>query len=118
MPTPNFNRKLQNLSHCSRSWARAIRETHCLIQKYLSKFDLELSITSLSQGHVYSLIGGVSDDRLALMHLGYKHMQGLDGFPKDQNTAYGYYANIGKQTSIDRDEVQDSLVSYTFIYWD
>ncbi|XP_026054960.1 protein sel-1 homolog 3 [Carassius auratus] len=62
----------------------------------------------LEQGHVYSLIGGVSDDRLALMHLGYKHMQGLDGFPKDQNTAYGYFANIGKQTSIDRDKVQDS----------
>ncbi|KAG1936110.1 protein sel-1 [Pimephales promelas] len=62
----------------------------------------------LEQGHVYSLIGGVSDDRLALMHLGYKHMQGLDGFPKDQNTAYGYYANIGKQTSIDHDKVQDS----------
>ncbi|XP_067227793.1 protein sel-1 homolog 3-like isoform X1 [Chanodichthys erythropterus] len=62
----------------------------------------------LEQGHVYSLMGGVSDDRLALMHLGYKHMQGLDGFPKDQNTAYGYYANIGKQTSIDREKVQDS----------
>ncbi|XDV45463.1 hypothetical protein PO909_013560, partial [Leuciscus waleckii] len=62
----------------------------------------------LEQGHVYSLIGGVSDDRLALMHLGYKHMEGLDGFPKDQNTAYGYYANIGKQTSTDQDKVQDS----------
>ncbi|XP_016317523.1 protein sel-1 homolog 3-like [Sinocyclocheilus anshuiensis] len=67
----------------------------------------------LEQGHVYSLIGGVSDDRLALMHLGYKHMQGLDGFPKDQNTAYGYYANIGKQTSIDRDKVQDSSQTLT-----
>ncbi|XP_043080791.1 protein sel-1 homolog 3-like isoform X2 [Puntigrus tetrazona] len=67
----------------------------------------------LEQGHVYSLIGGVSDDRLALMHLGYKHMQGLDGFPKDQNTAYGYYANIGKQTSIDRDKVQDSWQTLT-----
>ncbi|XP_051961379.1 protein sel-1 homolog 3 isoform X1 [Xyrauchen texanus] len=62
----------------------------------------------LEQGHVYSLIGGVSDNRLSLMHLGYKHMQGLDGFPKDHNTAYGYYANIGKQTSIDHDKVHDS----------
>ncbi|KTF87506.1 hypothetical protein cypCar_00030566 [Cyprinus carpio] len=67
----------------------------------------------LEQGHVYSLIGAVSDDRLALMHLGYKHMQGLDGFPKDQNTAYGYYANIGKQTSLDRDKVQDSWQTLT-----
>lgn len=67
----------------------------------------------LEQGHVYSLIGAVSDDRLALMHLGYKHMEGLDGFPKDQNTAYGYYANIGKQTSLDRDKVQDSWQTLT-----
>nr|XP_055045216.1 protein sel-1 homolog 3 isoform X1 [Misgurnus anguillicaudatus] len=62
----------------------------------------------LEQGHVYSLIGGVFDDRLSLMHLGYKHMQGLDGFPEDHNTANGYYANIGKQTSIDLDEIHDS----------
>uniref|UniRef100_A0A8C1ICK4 Uncharacterized protein n=1 Tax=Cyprinus carpio TaxID=7962 RepID=A0A8C1ICK4_CYPCA len=67
----------------------------------------------LEQGHVYSLIGGVSDDRLALMHLGYKHMQGLDGFPKDQNTAYGYYSNIGTQTSIDCNKVQDSSQTLT-----
>lgn len=62
----------------------------------------------LEQGHVYSLIGAVSDDRLSLMHLGYKHMQGLDGFPKDQNIANGYYANIGKQTSLDIDKLHDS----------
>ncbi|XP_056305432.1 protein sel-1 homolog 3-like [Danio aesculapii] len=67
----------------------------------------------LEQGHVYSLIGGVSDDRLSLMHLGYKHMQGLDGFPKDQNAANGYYANIGRQTSIDRNKVQDSAQTLT-----
>ncbi|XP_030642572.1 protein sel-1 homolog 3 [Chanos chanos] len=60
------------------------------------------------QGHVYSLIGAVRDDRLALLHLGYKHMQGLDGFPKDYDMAYGYYANVGRQTSIDREKVQDS----------
>lgn len=95
-------------------------QIHILIDTAItaSKFDLELLITSFSQGHVYSLIGGVSDDRLALMHLGYKHMQGLDGFPKDQNTAYGYYSNIGTQTSIDCNKVQDSSVSYTFMYRD
>ncbi|XP_047663310.1 protein sel-1 homolog 3 [Tachysurus fulvidraco] len=59
------------------------------------------------KGHVYSLMGGVVDERLALLHLGYKHMQGLDGFPKDQDMAYGYYANVAKQTSIDLDNVQD-----------
>ncbi|KAA0706751.1 Protein sel-1 -like protein 3 [Triplophysa tibetana] len=67
----------------------------------------------LEQGQVYSLIGGVSDDRLSLMHLGYKHMQGLDGFPKDQNTANGYYTNIGRQTSIDLDQLHDSRQTIT-----
>lgn len=56
---------------------------------------------------MYSLMGGVGDERLALLHLGYKHMQGLDSFPKDQDMAYGYYANMGKQTSIDHEKVQD-----------
>uniref|UniRef100_A0A3B4D9L2 Uncharacterized protein n=1 Tax=Pygocentrus nattereri TaxID=42514 RepID=A0A3B4D9L2_PYGNA len=66
-----------------------------------------------SQGHVYSLMGGLRDERLSLLHLGYKHMQGLDGFPKDQDVAYGYYANVGRQTSIDRDKIQDSEQSIT-----
>ncbi|KAF5894686.1 protein sel-1 3-like, partial [Clarias magur] len=65
------------------------------------------------KGHVYSLMGGVGDERLALLHLGYKHMQGLDGFPEDQDAAYGYYANVGKQTSIDREKIQDSEQSLT-----
>lgn len=62
---------------------------------------------------MYSLMGGVADERLALLHLGYKHMQGLDGFPKDQDVAYGYYSNVAKQTSIDHDQVQDSEVRST-----
>ncbi|XP_017566947.2 protein sel-1 homolog 3 [Pygocentrus nattereri] len=65
------------------------------------------------KGHVYSLMGGLRDERLSLLHLGYKHMQGLDGFPKDQDVAYGYYANVGRQTSIDRDKIQDSEQSIT-----
>ncbi|KAM9431987.1 protein sel-1 homolog 3 [Clarias gariepinus] len=65
------------------------------------------------KGHMYSLMGGVGDERLALLHLGYKHMQGLDGFPEDQDVAYGYYANVGRQTSIDREKIQDSEQSLT-----
>ncbi|XP_017278998.1 protein sel-1 homolog 3 [Kryptolebias marmoratus] len=53
------------------------------------------------QGHVYSLIGASGDDRFALMHLGYKHTHGADGFPKDLSVAYGYYSNVGAQSSID-----------------
>ncbi|XP_069006057.1 protein sel-1 homolog 3 [Embiotoca jacksoni] len=53
------------------------------------------------QGHVYSLISAAGDDRFALMHIGYKHTQGIDGFPKDLDLAYSYYSNVGAQSSID-----------------
>ncbi|XP_027146236.1 protein sel-1 homolog 3 isoform X2 [Larimichthys crocea] len=53
------------------------------------------------QGHVYSLIGAAGDNRFALMHAGYKHAQGIDGFPKDLDMAYGYLSNIGAQTNAD-----------------
>ncbi|XP_073332497.1 protein sel-1 homolog 3 [Pagrus major] len=53
------------------------------------------------QGHVYSLIGAAGDNRFALMHAGYKHSQGIDGFPKDLDMAYSYYSNAGAQTSMD-----------------
>ncbi|KAJ7986538.1 hypothetical protein DPEC_G00340900 [Dallia pectoralis] len=57
------------------------------------------------QGHVYGLIGALGDDRLALMHLGYKHTQGIDGFPKDFDMAYCYYSNVGAQTCIDQVQI-------------
>ncbi|XP_059923203.1 protein sel-1 homolog 3 [Gadus macrocephalus] len=53
------------------------------------------------QGHVYSLMGALGDHRLALMHLGYKHSQGLDGFPRDLEVAYSCYANTATQTVSD-----------------
>ncbi|XP_040897218.1 protein sel-1 homolog 3 isoform X2 [Toxotes jaculatrix] len=53
------------------------------------------------QGHVYSLIGASGDNRFALMHSGYKHAQGIDGFLKDLDVAYSYYSNAGTQSSID-----------------
>ncbi|KAM6963074.1 protein sel-1 homolog 3 [Aplochiton taeniatus] len=60
------------------------------------------------QGHVYSLIGAVADDRLALMHLGYKHTQGTDGFLKDFDMAYGYYSNVGVQSAIDQGKILEN----------
>ncbi|KAI1888741.1 hypothetical protein AGOR_G00171850 [Albula goreensis] len=68
--------------------------------------------TDTVQGHVYSLIGAQADDRLALMHLGYKHTQGIDGFPEDFAMAYSYYGNVGQQTCDDRWNVQ-STKQYT-----
>ncbi|KAL2089522.1 hypothetical protein ACEWY4_014210 [Coilia grayii] len=62
----------------------------------------------LQQGHVYSLLGAAADHRMALLHLGYKHMYGLDGFPRDPAMAYSYYVNIARQTSVDKDRIGDS----------
>ncbi|MEQ2181845.1 hypothetical protein GOODEAATRI_015802, partial [Goodea atripinnis] len=69
------------------------------------------------QGHVYSLIGASSDDRFALMHAGFKHTHGLDGFPQDLDMAYGYYSNVGAQSRIDSLRVHE-YKQYTpqFIY--
>lgn len=60
------------------------------------------------KGHVYSLIGASGDDRFALMHAGFKHRHGLDGFPQDLDMAYGYYSNVGSQSSIDRSRVHEN----------
>ncbi len=63
------------------------------------------------QGHVYSLIGAAGDNRFALMHAGYKHTQGIDGFPKDLDVAYSYYSNAGAQSSIDISRTHEKTVS-------
>uniref|UniRef100_UPI0037E75EAE protein sel-1 homolog 3 n=1 Tax=Semicossyphus pulcher TaxID=241346 RepID=UPI0037E75EAE len=49
-----------------------------------------------------ALLAAQKDDRLALLHLGHLHQQGLHGLPADPALAYAYYANIAKQTSFDR----------------
>ncbi|XP_062306400.1 protein sel-1 homolog 3 isoform X2 [Osmerus eperlanus] len=53
------------------------------------------------QAQVLSLMGASGDERLCLMHLGYKHSQGLDGFPRDLGVACSYYTNAGAQTVLD-----------------
>lgn len=62
------------------------------------------------QGHVYSLIGAAGDDRFALMHAGYKHSHGIDGFPKDLDLAYSYYSNMGAQSSADVNRIFERKV--------
>uniref|UniRef100_UPI00398E9298 protein sel-1 homolog 3-like isoform X2 n=1 Tax=Pristiophorus japonicus TaxID=55135 RepID=UPI00398E9298 len=54
------------------------------------------------QGLLYSLVAAQGNDRLALMHLGYKHDQGIDGYPMDYDISFGYYLNIAQQTVQDR----------------
>ncbi|XP_061576398.1 protein sel-1 homolog 3 [Cololabis saira] len=50
-----------------------------------------------------ALLAAQKDNRLALLHLGNLHLQGLHGLPSDPDLAYAYYANIAKQTLLDRD---------------
>ncbi|XP_042342919.1 protein sel-1 homolog 3 [Plectropomus leopardus] len=49
-----------------------------------------------------ALLAAQKDDRLALLHLGHLHHQGRHGLPSDPDLAYAYYANIAKQTTLDR----------------
>lgn len=62
------------------------------------------------QGHVYSLIGALGDNRFALMHAGYKHTHGIDGFPEDLDVAYSYYSNAGAQGIIDSSRIHERKV--------
>ncbi|XP_026220917.1 protein sel-1 homolog 3 [Anabas testudineus] len=55
-----------------------------------------------SKAWLLALLAAQKDDRLALLHLGHLHHMGLHGAPRDPDLAYGYYANIGKQTTLDR----------------
>lgn len=67
-------------------------------------------VFSWFQGHIYSLIGAVGDNRFALMHAGYKHTQGIDGFPKDLDMAYSYYSNAGAQSNMDSSRLYEKTV--------
>lgn len=67
-------------------------------------------MTAVFQGHAYSLISAAGDSRLALMHAGYKHARGIDGFPRDPDVAYGYYSNVGKQSTEDDLRMHENTV--------
>uniref|UniRef100_A0AAV2KTS0 Protein sel-1 homolog 3-like n=1 Tax=Knipowitschia caucasica TaxID=637954 RepID=A0AAV2KTS0_KNICA len=84
-----------------------LRSASCFRNHKASLLLASIHLSALGQalhqakGHMYSLIGALGDDRFALMHAGYKHSQGIDGFPKDMDVAYSYYSNIGAQSNID-----------------
>ncbi|XP_006790304.1 protein sel-1 homolog 3 [Neolamprologus brichardi] len=92
----------------------ALQESSCLGNHRASLLLATIHLSGLGhsvnheQGHVYSLIGALGDDRFALMHAGYKHLMGIDGFPKDLEMAYSYYSNIGTQTCIDSSRVYEN----------
>ncbi|KAM9330374.1 protein sel-1 homolog 3 [Gastrophryne carolinensis] len=55
-----------------------------------------------TQALLYSLIGAQGDDRLALLKLGYKHLQGIDAYSLDLDVAFAYYMNVARKTPRDR----------------
>lgn len=69
----------------------------------------------LSQAWLLALLAAQKDDRLALLHLGHVHHQGLNGLPTDPDLAYAYYANIAKQTNVDRGNPSPQQVMFTVI---
>uniref|UniRef100_A0A8P4K9E1 Si:dkey-24p1.6 n=1 Tax=Dicentrarchus labrax TaxID=13489 RepID=A0A8P4K9E1_DICLA len=68
----------------------------------MSNFLYSLMPLCVVQAWLLALLGAQKDDRLALLHLGHLHHQGLHGLPTDPDLAYAYYANIAKQTTLDR----------------
>lgn len=69
----------------------------------------------LVQAWLLALLGAQKDDRLALLHLGHLHHQGLHGVLSDPDVAYAYYANIAKQTTLDRHNHSTEQVKHTFV---
>lgn len=69
----------------------------------------------LVQAWLLALLAAQKDDRLALLHLGHLHHQGLHGVPADLNVAYAYYANIAKQTNLDRHNPSPQQVIHTYM---
>ncbi|XP_069600744.1 protein sel-1 homolog 3 [Ranitomeya imitator] len=51
---------------------------------------------------LYSLVGAQGNDRLGLLKLGYKHLQGIDNHTLDLDVAFSYYINVAKKTPKDR----------------
>ncbi|KAG7479951.1 sel-1-like 3-like [Solea senegalensis] len=75
------------------------RALHMASVLYSSGFGVR---KQLNKAWRLSLLAAQDQDRLSLLRLGHLHHQGLHGLPADTDVAYAYYANIAKQTTIDR----------------
>ncbi|XP_015280507.1 PREDICTED: protein sel-1 homolog 3, partial [Gekko japonicus] len=59
-----------------------------------------------NQGLLYSLIAAQGGDRLALISLGYKHYQGIDGYPHNLEMSYAYYSDAAVKTPRDHQHAE------------
>lgn len=115
-PVPAFGKKIfegviKNLSdgfqHLNSSIPDLMDSSCCGYHKasYLLAIVYEIGLgvpADPAQALLYSLIGAQGDDRLALMNLGYKHLQGIDTHSLDLDLALAYYMNVAKKTPKDR----------------
>ncbi|XP_057694074.1 protein sel-1 homolog 3-like [Corythoichthys intestinalis] len=69
-----------------------------------------------SKAWLLALLAAQKDHRLALLQLGHLHLQGLHGVFPDEDVAYAYYANIAKQTTLDRHKPSSHQVYVENIY--
>lgn len=81
----------------------------------MSGFFSSLMPLCVAQAWLLALLAAQKDDRLALLHLGHVHHRGLHGFLTDPDLAYAYYANIAKQTTLDRQNLTPQQVMYAFV---
>ncbi|XP_073430804.1 protein sel-1 homolog 3 [Dendrobates tinctorius] len=51
---------------------------------------------------LYSMVGAQGNDRLGLLKLGYKHLQGIDNHTLNLDVAFYYYMNVARKTPKDR----------------
>ncbi|KAM3875095.1 protein sel-1 homolog 3 [Diretmus argenteus] len=63
-----------------------------------------------------ALLSAQKDYRLSLLRLGHLHHQGDQGIPPDTDLAYAYYANIAKQTSVDRQKPSSQQTFVDSVY--
>ncbi|XP_029923078.1 protein sel-1 homolog 3 [Myripristis murdjan] len=63
-----------------------------------------------------TLLAAQRDYRLALLHLGHLHHTGDHGVNQDPDLAYAYYANIAKQTALDRQNPSSQQATVESIY--
>uniref|UniRef100_A0ACB8E6J0 Protein sel-1 3 n=1 Tax=Sphaerodactylus townsendi TaxID=933632 RepID=A0ACB8E6J0_9SAUR len=63
-------------------------------------------MSSPTQGLLYSLIAAQGGDRLALISLGYKHYQGINGYPRDLELSYAYYSDVAAKTPRDHQHLE------------
>ncbi|XP_077396539.1 protein sel-1 homolog 3 isoform X2 [Festucalex cinctus] len=63
-----------------------------------------------------ALLAAQKDHRLALLQLGHLHHQGHHGVHADEDVAYAYYANLAKQTIVDRQNPSPAQVYVEDIY--